>query len=156
VAEEVITGDDWDQLNLVVALFYKVRAFVCTKFQKMKRVALNPLCREILKFRQDYYGELKGRRAMMHVAHHPYIVCSWAPAARKLSVNHLIGLYLHEFGHLGSRGDDKQADRWVDKHFGIAIYYTGELELEWVTCEAGERVLAAASTRPRRSRPSRR
>jgi len=154
VGEPTGTQEDWDDFYYVFHLFRYVREFVAQRFPRLKRVEFNPLCREILKFRTAHSDELKGRRAMMHVAHHPNIICAWAHAVLRLSANHLVGLFLHEFGHLGSRGNDQQADRWVKKHFGIEILYGGPLNLEWVSPEDGKRALSVRPTRrPRRRRP---
>lgn len=136
------SAEDWDEFRWSWFLFQRVRAFVATRCQRLLKIEFNPLCREILAYRKSQSGDFKGLRAFMHVGHHPSVVCAWLPAVRTLSISHQIGLYLHEFGHLGSNAGDDQADAWVKRKFGIAICYTGPLGLEAVTRADAEKVLA--------------
>jgi hypothetical protein len=72
------------------------------------------------------------KRAFMHVAHQPDMICV-APEAVRLSKNYLLGLFLHEFGHIATDSpDDRIADAWVCEKLGITIQYRGPLCLEWV------------------------
>jgi len=77
---------------------------------------------------------LSGRRSFMHVGDVPGAVCAH-PAAKKLSDAQLIGLFLHELGHLATGSGDAQADAWVFTALGIPIEYRGKLMLEWVDPE---------------------
>lgn len=73
-----------------------------------------------------------GRRAFMHVGHHPAGAICVAPEAEKLSDEHLLGLFLHELGHIATQGNDMAADAWVFTALGVPIEYKGKLTLEWV------------------------
>lgn len=92
--------------------------------------------------------KLKGKtrsRAFMHVGHHPGSICLH-PAAGKLKVNHVVGLFLHEFGHLGTPdGSEADADQWVLVKLGIAILYKGPLCLEWVPDDVVAGLLGASA-----------
>lgn len=141
MSDEVITDQDWHKLDAAKHLFYHVREFVSEKFPKLRKVVLGGFCDDIYRYRNDHADDLRGRRAFMHVGHHNGVVCTWLPALRKLTPNHLIGLYLHEFGHISTGKGDDAADRWVERNFGIHICYTGSLALEWVRSEDGMKVL---------------
>lgn len=67
----------------------------------------------------------------MHTGDIPGTVCCH-PAAKKLSDSYLIGLFLHELGHMATNSGEKAADAWVFTQLGIPIEYRGELILEWV------------------------
>lgn len=71
----------------------------------------------------------------MHVGHKPWIVCS-LDIVEALPDEYLFGLLLHEFGHMGSGGGERAADRWIEDTLQIRIYYKGPLDLEWVNQEA--------------------
>lgn len=85
-------------------------------------------------------------RAFMHVGEDGKArVCS-SPAARKLSVNYLVGLYLHEIGHVlaqkaWKRSEQEDADKAVRDFLGVRLHYRGPLLLEWVTDSAVRRVM---------------
>lgn len=67
----------------------------------------------------------------MHVGHRQGTVCALAVCER-LPVQYMTGLFLHEFGHLGSGGGELEADRWILDTFGIRITYETELDIECV------------------------
>jgi hypothetical protein len=111
------------------------------------RLVLN--CREIVRFRTYNPGK-QGQRALMHTFHEKNAICSLSMAGH-LPDGFVIGLLLHEFGHLGSRGGEREADRWILDNFGIRIQYVGELDLEWVDDWAIRRILREAT--PLRQNP---
>jgi len=47
----------------------------------------------------------------------------------------IYGIFLHEFGHIASRGGELAADAWVFQSFGIPIRYRTRQRLEWVSHE---------------------
>lgn len=67
----------------------------------------------------------------MHVGHKQGAICALAVCER-LPVQFMTGLFLHEFGHLGSGGGELEADRWIFEKFRIRISYVSELDLECV------------------------
>ena len=112
-------------------------------------------CPEIIRFR-TYNPGLKGQRAFMHTFHERNVLCSLSLAG-KMPEGYLFGLLLHEFGHLGSGGGEREADQWILDHFGIRIQYVGALDLEWVDDWAIRRITRAPiPPRLRNPRPRRR
>ena len=112
-------------------------------------------CPEIVRFR-TYNPGTQGQRAFMHMGHEQNTICSLSLAER-LPEGYLIGLFLHEFGHLGSGGGEREADQWILDHFGIRIQYVGALDLEWVDDWAIRRIVRASTPpRLRNPRPGRR
>lgn len=140
-------ANDWTGFEKVETVFYAVRTFVGKKFPKLLHIHLDMLCGEILKYRNAHHGKLEGRRAFMHVGHLRRAVCTWAPAIGNMGLQYLVGLYLHEFGHLGSQGGEEAADGWVKEHFGITIHYRSKLQLEWVSLKDARKALAAIRRR---------
>lgn len=114
-------------------LFAAVYWLVTKKFSNLERVHLQYGCSEIAD-RKTRPG-VQGRRAFMHVGHVEGRICV-TPEANRLAPGFLLGMFLHEFGHIGSGGDDTEADRWVFEHFGIPVTYRGPLTLEWVSDKA--------------------
>jgi hypothetical protein len=120
-------------------VFQKVRAFVQAKAGKFGKVRPLVSCSDILLMRRtnrDYLGD----RAFMHMGHYPRTICMVRQAA-SLSDAHLVGLFLHEFGHLGGGGDEPAANAWVKKALGIEILYKGPMDLQWVNRAAVEQIL---------------
>jgi len=116
-----------------VALYFKrVQEYISQHSPQLANISCQMFCPEIRAYRKQH-PNIRGRRAFMHVEHHPDAICVWSPAAARLSKSHLVGLFLHEFGHLGSGGDDSAADRWVLVKIGLPIEYRGPLCLEWVS-----------------------
>jgi hypothetical protein len=117
--------------------FAKVRAFASAADPALSDVELKP-CAEVRK------GTSRaGRsRSFMHTGHLPGSIC-YAPPTRILSVNFIVGILLHEFGHLGSNGGELEADTWVATKLGVALEYKGKLCLEWVGDDVVRRILGA-------------
>lgn len=130
--------------------FRLVRRFVSTAKPSLAWVKLRINCPEIVRFRTYNPGKV-GQRSFMHTFHSPSTVCSLSLVGT-MAEGYLIGLMLHEFGHLGSGGGEREADRWILKNFGIRITYVGELDLEWVDQWAIRKILRA-STPPRENHP---
>ena len=110
--------------------FRVIRAFVSKAWSPARFVRLQVGCQEIQTFRDTHPGPV-GARSLMHVGHKRGTVCA-IPACNRLPANFLAGLFLHEFGHLGSGGGELEADRWILDTFGIRIYYKTELDLECI------------------------
>lgn len=109
-----------------------VRFFVATKFPALAGVTFG-LCSSVRKDAPD------PARAYMHVGHRRRTICV-ADEAVRLSPGHLLGLTLHEFGHLATGGGDAVADGWVFREFGLVIAYRGPGALEWVSADEAKRV----------------
>lgn len=130
--------------------FQLTRELVSKASQQLAWTKLSVGCREIILFRTMNPGKI-GLRSLMHTFHHPNTICSLS-LAEGASEGFLFGLLLHEFGHLGSGGGERDADRWILDNFGIRIQYLGELDLEWVD-QASIRKILGSSTPPRRRNP---
>lgn len=134
--------------------FRLVRNFVSQAKPALAWTKLSVGCREIVLFRKINVGRV-GERSLMHVGHHPNSVCSLS-LVDHLPEGYLFGLLLHEFGHLGSGGGEREADRWILDNFGIRIQYLGGLDLEWVDHFAIGRIVGATPPRRRNPRPAQR
>jgi hypothetical protein len=136
--------------------FRLVQRFVSRAKPALAWTKLRLNCREIVQARKFDPGK-HGQRAFMHAymdtiagdGHTPNTICSLS-LAESLPEGYLFGLLLHEFGHLGSGGGERDADRWILEKFGIRILYLGELDLEWVDQFAINRIIAG-TTLPRRN-----
>jgi hypothetical protein len=121
--------------------FVRVYAFITHRTKWHEPVCFNDHCLQIFNDRQKKGHPLLGRRAFMHSGHTrnqrggPRVctICCWGPATEELSGSFLVGLFLHEFGHLITRGNEKKADRWVFEKLGVPLRYKGDLKLEWVS-----------------------
>ncbi len=133
--------------------FEIVRRFVSRVKPKLAWTKLAVGCREIVLFRKMNAGRV-GERSLMHTFHHQSTICS-LPLAEGLSENYLFGLLLHEFGHIGSGGGEREADRWILEHFGIRILYLGDLDLEWVDYFTIKKIIGTTLPRRRNPRPGR-
>lgn len=111
--------------------FRIARGFVSKVDPRLAWTKLNVGCPEIEKFRKDH-NDRQGARAFMHVGHIRGSICTAWDAERLPTPNILLGLFLHEFGHLGSGGGERDADRWVSENFGIPIFYRTRLDIEWI------------------------
>lgn len=116
--------------------FAKVRAFVAAAAPDLAGVELTA-CAEV---RGEKSPFKRRSRAFMHTGHLPGRIC-FAPPMRLLPLNFVVGILLHEFGHLGSNGGEVEADTWVVSKLGIALEYKGKLCLEWVDDATARRVL---------------
>ena len=129
-------------------IFAVVRAFVAQADGSLLFARLKVGCPEIAKSRQG--TDLKSLRSFMHVGHLRGTICAW-PGVEQFAKGdyegYLTGLLLHEFGHLGSDGGERDADRWIFENFGIRIHYKGELDVEWVDEFALRRIVAHAKKR---------
>lgn len=135
--------------------FRVAKRFVSAARPSLSWAKLRVNCPEIIQFRK-YNPGTQGQRAFMHVEHEPNTVCALSLAGR-LPEGYLFGLLLHEFGHLGSGGGEREADQWILDNFGIRIQYVGALDLEWVDDWAIRRIVRASTPLPRRNpRPGRR
>ena len=85
-------------------------------------------CEKIAQDRQT--SGLTGRRSFMHAGHYPNTVCVWK--GTRLADSFLVGILMHEIGHLATGADDVLADKYVFEMFGLPILYKGPLKLEWV------------------------
>lgn len=130
--------------------FRLVRSFVSRVKPSLAWTRLSVGCREIVLFRKINMGKV-GERSLMHTFHHPNTVCSLSLAGH-LPEGYLFGVLLHEFGHLGSGGGEREADRWILNNCGIRIQYLGSLDLEWVDSFAIGRIVGT-TTPPRRRNP---
>ncbi len=126
--------------------FRLVRNFVSRAKSSLAWAKLEVGCPEIILFRKMNPG-IQGERSLMHTFHHPNTVCSLS-LVDHLPEGYLFGLLLHEFGHIGSGGGERDADRWILENFGIRILYLGDLDLEWVDAFVIQRIVRA--TLPRR------
>ena len=133
--------------------FRLVQRFISSKKPSLAWTKFRVNCREIVRFRTYNPGK-QGQRSFMHTFHDKNTVCSLSLAG-SLSEGYLFGLLLHEFGHLGSGGGEREADGWILENFGIRIQYVGDLDLEWVDQWAIRRILGATPLR-RNPRPGRR
>lgn len=106
------------------AVYSRVHAFVSSRCPELSSVEFQ-FCPEVRKSAAD------PRRAYAHWGHVKNTIC-YARQIKNLSKPHAIGVLLHEFGHVGSRGGESLADLWVIEVLGIPIQYRGKLNLEWV------------------------
>jgi hypothetical protein len=135
--------------------FRLTQRFVSAAAPSLAWTKLRVNCREIVQFRV-YNPGVQGQRSFMHTFHDPNTVCSLSLAGT-LPEGYLFGLLLHEFGHIGSGGGEREADQWILDHFGIRIQYVGALDLEWVDDWAIRRIVRTATPpRLRNPRPGRR
>ena len=118
------------QVKRLQLAFRVIRAFVARAWLPARFVRLQVGCPEIEAFRASHPGPV-GARSLMHMGHKQGTICALATCER-LPEGFLAGLFLHEFGHLGSGGGELEADRWVLDTFGIRIYYKTELDLECI------------------------
>ena len=119
--------------------FRVVRAFVAKAWPAARFVRLQIGCSEILAFRRNNEG-LVAQRALMHMGHKQGVICALSVCSR-LPPSFVTGLFLHEFGHLGSGGGELEADAWVRDVLGIRIEYKSALDLEWVPDHTVARIL---------------
>lgn len=109
--------------------FFRVARFVSETKPQLAGVSLRGECKEVMEYRK------KSPRVFMCAAVDAKVICTWAPAVDKLPESHLIGLLLHEYGHLAGNASEEGADAWVWKTFGIPIEYKDygpAKDLEWV------------------------
>lgn len=141
--------------------FRLVQRFVSTAKPSLAWTKLRVNCPEIVRFR-TYNPGIQGQRSFMHTFHDRNTICSLSLAGT-LPEGYLVGLLLHEFGHIGSGGGEREADQWILDNFGIRIQYVGALDLEWVDDWVIRRIARTATPPPlrnprqgRRSHPRRR
>ncbi len=119
--------------------FRVIRAFVARVWPGARFVRLQVGCPEIEAFRAAHPGRV-GARSLMHVGHKQGVVCA-LKICDKLPPSYVVGLFLHEFGHLGSGGGELEADAWVRDMLGISIQYKSDLDIEWVNDHTVARIL---------------
>ena len=132
---------NWLPTRLGVA-FAVARAFVSSRWPAAKFVRLKVGCPEIESLRRSGQGAAS-ERALMHVGHLQGTVCASAAAGNQVDA-YLFGLFLHEFGHLGSGGGERDADQWILDEFGVRILYDGPLDLERVDQDVVTRIIRVA------------
>lgn len=120
-------------------IFYRVRTYISSETGRFKNTGLSTPCSEIDVLRRTAKGYV-GSRAFMHVGHIRNTVCSARPAAA-LSDSHLVGLFLHEFGHLAAGHNEPPANAWIMRNLGISISYKGPLDLQWVHPDVVRKIL---------------
>ncbi len=130
--------------------FRLAQRFVSVAKPSLAWTKLKVNCPEIIRFR-TYNPGTQGLRAFMHMGHERNTICALSLAGR-MPEGYLFGLLLHEFGHIGSGGGEREADQWILDHFGIRIQYVGALDLEWVDDWAIRRIVRTA-TPPRLRNP---
>jgi hypothetical protein len=109
--------------------FFRVARFVSEARPQLAGVGLRGESAEVKEARKT------SPRVFMCASIEAKIICTWAPAVDKLPESHLIGLLLHEYGHLAGNASEEGADAWVWKTFGIPIEYRDHgpaKDLEWV------------------------
>lgn len=131
--------------------FRLAQRFVSTAKPSLAWTKLRVNCPEIVRFRTYNPGKV-GQRAFMHTFHDHNTICSLSLAGT-MAEGYLFGLLLHEFGHLGSGGGEREADRWILDNFGIRIQYLGDLDLEWVDQMTIARILRSTTPPRRNPRP---
>lgn len=104
-------------------IFREVRNVVSIRFPHLADTSLVVGCSLAEKEHRE------SPRQYMHVHHYPGAVCC-ATAAERLPIKNLRGLFLHEFGHLISPGDECDADLAILDHFDVEIRYKGKKELQ--------------------------
>lgn len=83
------------------------------------------------------------KRAFFHVE--KGIVCA-DPAACKLPLHFLVGLFLHEIGHplatrIYGRSEQWDADRSIKEVLGVKIHYGGPWVLEYVAPSVAKQII---------------
>jgi len=111
----------------LIDAFWRVRNFVSKKNGHLEHVILDITCPKVLALRK-IRGE--GRRLFAHASCNGRICVN--PLLGKQSMPYLIGVLLHEFGHIAGGPEEGDADMWVLTTFGIPIIYKGPLFLEWL------------------------
>lgn len=127
------------QAKSLTIAFQVIRAFVARAWPGARFVRLQIGCPEIEAFRSSHPGTV-GARSLMHVGHKNGTVCALA-ICDQLPPSYVVGLFLHEFGHLGSGGGELEADAWVRDTFGIRIEYKSDLDIEWVPDHTVARII---------------
>lgn len=82
------------------------------------------MCAEL---KHDKRYDKEGYRLYMHVGHLRNKICVVAEA-EKLPRRNLIGLFLHEFGHMIGGITQYDADMAILVNFGIQIFYDKEIQ----------------------------
>lgn len=116
-----------------LAIFERVKASVIERLSEGDRtVEIVTLlhCPEVLSTAPKGQRE----RSYAHVGHWPDVICIDLPRFEKLPIEHQVGIFLHEFGHIGAPfAGEEGADRWVFEELGIALTYRGKKILQWVS-----------------------
>ena len=129
----------------ITLAFKVVRKFVSKADPRLLWTKLSIGCSQIEAFRVANPGTV-GQRSLMHVGHLPGTICA-LPICGEIGHNFLVGLLLHEFGHLGSGGGEREADEWIKTNFKIPIYYRSGLDVEWVSEKDVRRIAIAVGSR---------
>ena len=121
-------------------LWTRVHRYASSKSRHVPKLRIFVGCGSLSRARK------RDPRIFFHVGHRPGVVCVH-PDAHKLSVEHLVGLYLHEIGHpLAQRkwgvSEQVDADRAVKEFLGVKLHYKGPLLLEWVPYSVAKRILS--------------
>lgn len=105
---------------------------------KLKDLKVAPC---ILVAREHARGVDEGR-AYAHCGHLGHTVCI-APCIADLDLDHQVGIFLHEFGHILTPrgGDEKDADVAVKAWLGVTIEYDRKLELQYVAAAVTKMIM---------------
>jgi hypothetical protein len=109
--------------------FLRVTRFVLEATPYLAGVGLRGDCREVLRCHRH------SPRAFFHALHLHRTICTWAPLSDALPMPVLIGMLLHEYGHIAGNVSEEGADEWVFEALGVPIEYRdyGNVKaLEWV------------------------
>jgi hypothetical protein len=102
----------------VAECFEIARAIVATRHPEVLRYGLFVGCPDC----DREHGKLW--RNFMHVHHFPFTVCS-ASAVGSLGRASLLGLFLHELGHVIGGTRQSEADQAIWREYGLVISYDG-------------------------------
>lgn len=121
-------------------IWTRVSAWARARAPQAGHLALKLDCALVKKTRKE------SPRAYMHTHHLPRRVCASSDAGA-LSIEHVVGLFLHEIGHglaqkVYGRSEQEDADRAVKEILGVRIHYKGPLLLEWVQPMVARRILS--------------
>jgi hypothetical protein len=100
----------------LIATFNAARDLVSSKFPQVAEYGFEVGCPLVEQ------ANRKASRSLMHVLHKPGIICV-ARAALKQDRRHLLGLWLHEFGHVVGGPAQYDADSANWENFRIPIQY---------------------------------
>ena len=119
--------------------FRRVHAWARRRSRRVPPLRLVVGCPRVFRARR------RDKRAFMHVGHPTGVVCT-SPVAARLSVNHVVALFLHEIGHplamkLWGRSEQEDSDKSVRDILGVRLHYRGPLILQWVPDSVVRRIL---------------
>ena len=110
--------------RIIIRCFQTARQIVGKRYPHVLRYGLNFGCPDC------EAAHRRHKRQFMHVGHVPGMVCCAAASAR-LPARNLMGMFLHEFGHVVGGPEQWDADLAIFNRFGIPIGYD-EKKLQYV------------------------